>query len=112
MPWGPTDSPSKCQFLTPVADVPIGILYMLAVSSLGVYGIVLGGYASNNKYSLLGGLRSSAQLISYELAMGISLACIVLAAGSLRMSDMVIAQQGPLWGISGAPIQNWFFLTP
>src|SRR5438445_1158957 len=107
MPWGPTSGQGWYPLLTPVADVPIGILYMMAVSSLGVYGIVLGGYASNNKYSLLGGLRSSAQLISYELAMGVSLACIVLATGSLRMSDMVIAQQGPLWGISAAPIQNW-----
>ena len=111
MPWGPTDGNLVYRFLTPVADVPIGILYMMAVSSLGVYGIVLGGYASNNKYSLLGGLRSSAQLISYELAMGVSLACIVLATGSLRMSDMVLAQQGPLWGVF-QPVQNWFIFTP
>lgn len=112
MPWGPTDKGGIYALLTPVADLPIGVLYMMAVSSLGVYGIVLGGYASNNKYSLLGGLRSSAQLISYELAMGVSLACIVLATGSLRLTDMVVAQQGPLWGIQGAPIQNWFLFTP
>ena len=80
MPWGPYPS------LTPVADVNIGVLYLLAISSLGVYGVVLAGYASNNKYSLMGGLRSSAQLISYELAMGMSLACIVLATGSLKMT--------------------------
>jgi NADH-quinone oxidoreductase subunit H len=84
---------------------------MLAISSLGVYGVVLAGYASNNKYSLMGGLRASAQLISYELAMGMSLACIVLANGSLRMTDMVHAQSQPLWG--AVPyIQNWFILTP
>ncbi|MEA2553459.1 MAG: NADH-quinone oxidoreductase subunit [Fimbriimonadaceae bacterium] len=112
MPWGSVDPDSPYRLLTPVADVPIGILYMMAVSSLGVYGVVLGGYASNNKYSLLGGLRSSAQLISYELAMGVSLACIVLASGSLRMTDMVKVQEGPLWGIGGLPIQNWFFFTP
>jgi NADH-quinone oxidoreductase subunit H len=83
----------------------------MAISSLGVYGIVLAGYASNNKYSLLGGLRSSAQLISYELAMGMSLASIVMFTGSLRMSDMVNAQEQPLWGI--APLlQNWFIFTP
>jgi NADH-quinone oxidoreductase subunit H len=113
MPWGPAHRPdSMYSVLTPVADVPIGVLYMMAISSLGVYGIVLGGYASNNKYSLLGGLRSSAQLISYELAMGVSLACVVLASGSLRMSDMVDAQQAPLWGINGLPLQNWFIFTP
>ena len=97
--------------LTPIADVNIGILYMLAISSLGVYGVVLAGYSGNNKYSLMGGLRASAQLISYELAMGMSLACIVLATGSLRMSDMVRAQEAPLWGV--APfMQNWNALTP
>jgi len=113
MPFGPAHKAgSMYALLTPVADVPIGVLYMMAISSLGVYGIVLGGYASNNKYSLLGGLRSSAQLISYELAMGVALASIVLASGSLRMSDMVDVQQGPLWGISNLPIQNWFIFTP
>lgn len=114
LPWGPFEN------LTPIADVNIGVLYMLAVSSLGVYGVVLAGYASNNKYSLMGGLRASAQLISYELAMGMSLACIVLANGSLKLTDMVRAQMGPLWGgenflgIPGVPnfLQNWFFFTP
>jgi NADH-quinone oxidoreductase subunit H len=84
---------------------------VLAVSSLGVYGIVLAGYASNNKYSLMGGLRSSAQLISYELAMGMSLAATVLATGSLRMTDMVKYQQEPLWGFI-PNVQNWLILTP
>ena len=109
IPWGPYS------FLTPVADVNIGVLYIMAVSSLGVYGIVLAGYASDNKFSLMGGLRSSAQLISYELAMGMSLACIVMATGSLKPSDMVAAQRGPLWGLNYAPfnwIENWNVLTP
>lgn len=105
LPWGPNP------LLTPVADVNIGILYVLAISSLGVYGVVLAGYGSNNKYSLLGGLRASAQLISYELAMGMSLAAVVLASGSLRMTDMVRAQEGPLWGAVPA-LQNWFLFTP
>lgn len=111
MPWGPTYHEGWISLYTPVADVPIGVLYLLAVSSLGVYGIVLGGYASNNKYSLLGGLRSSAQLISYELSMGIALACIVLASGSLTMTDMVFQQSLGLWG-TDLPIQNWFIFTP
>lgn len=105
MPW------SANTLLTPVADVNIGILYILAISSLGVYGIVLAGYASNNKYSLMGGLRSSAQLISYELAMGMSLASIVLATGSLKMTDMVKAQMEPLFG-SISFLHNWFIFTP
>lgn len=105
MPWAPWVR------LTPVADVNIGVLYLLAISSLGVYGVVLAGYSGNNKYSLMGGLRSSAQLISYELAMGMSLACIVLASGSLKMTDMVKTQEGALWG--AVPwLQNWNILTP
>lgn len=105
LPWGPFP------LLTPIADVNIGVLYILAVSSLGVYGIVLAGYASNNKYSLMGGLRSSAQLISYELGMGMSLAGMVLATGSLRVTDIVRGQEGPLWGVLG-PVQNWLIFTP
>ncbi|MBS1706989.1 MAG: NADH-quinone oxidoreductase subunit H [Armatimonadetes bacterium] len=97
--------------LTPIANVDIGVLYFLAISSLGVYGVVLGGYASNNKYSLMGGLRGSAQLISYELAMGVSLACIVMASGSLRLTDILKTQEQALWG--AVPwLQNWFIFTP
>lgn len=109
LPWGPNSG--LYGLLTPIADVEIGLLYILAISSLGVYGIVLAGYASNNKYSLMGGLRASAQLISYELAMGVSLACIVMATGSLKLTEMVAVQEGPLWGLVPA-IQNWFLFTP
>lgn len=111
LPWGPHYGPLS--HWTPIADVNIGLLYVLAISSLGVYGVVLSGYASNNKYSLLGGLRSSAQLISYELAMGVSLACMVMATGSLKLTDVVAAQMEPLWGIASLGwIQNWFLFTP
>ncbi len=109
LPWGPTTG--VYGHLTPIWNPEIGLLFMLAISSLGVYGVVLGGYASNNKYSLLGGLRSSAQLISYELAMSMALACIVLPVGSLRMTEIVTAQEKPLWGII-PQLQNWFILTP
>ena len=105
LPW------SANTLLTPIADVNIGILYIMAISSLGVYGIVLAGYASNNKYSLMGGLRATAQLISYELAMGMSLAAIVLASGSLKLTEMVKTQQGDLWGVVPF-LNNWFFFTP
>lgn len=109
LPWGPLEGPLR--LLHPAADVNVGVLYLIAISSLGVYGVVLAGYSSNNKYSLMGGLRSSAQLISYELAMGMSLAAVVLATGSLKMTDMVANQMGPLWG-SVPFLQNWHVFTP
>jgi NADH-quinone oxidoreductase subunit H len=105
IPW------SSWRSLTPVANVDIGVLYIFAISSLGVYGVVLAGYSSNNKYSLMGGLRSSAQLISYELSMGMSLGAIALGSGSLRITDMITAQEAPLWGLVPA-IQNWYAFTP
>ncbi len=77
-----------------IADVNIGILYVFALTSVGVYGIVLAGWASNNKFALMGGIRSSAQIISYELAMGLSATSVFLAAGSLRLSDVIAYQQG------------------
>ena len=88
LPWGPYPS------LTPISNANVGVLYMLAISSLGVYGVVLAGYSGNNKYSLMGGLRASAQLISYELAMSMSLACIVLATGSLGGDGRVLDLYG------------------
>ncbi len=109
LPWGPTTG--VYGYLTPIWDSEIGILYMLAISSLGVYGVVLSGYASNNKYSLMGGLRGAAQLISYELAMAMSLASVVMVTGSLKMSEIVKAQEAPLWGVAPV-IQNWFIFTP
>lgn len=75
-----------------VADVNVGVLYIFALSGIGVYGIVLGAWASNSKYPLLGGLRSAAQLISYELSLGMSLLGVVLIAGSLSLKDIVAAQ--------------------
>ena len=79
-----------------VADLDIGILFLLAMSSLGVYSIVLAGWASNNKYSLLGGIRAAAQMLSYEVFMGLSLLGVVILAGSFRISHIVEAQRG-LW---------------
>jgi len=76
------------------ADINIGILYFFAVGSLGVYGIILSGWSSNTKYSFLGALRSSAQMISYEIAIGFLLLMIFLLAGSLNMTAIVLAQKG------------------
>jgi NADH-quinone oxidoreductase subunit H len=79
-----------------IADLDIGVLFLLAMSSLGVYSVVLAGWASNNKYSLLGGIRASAQMLSYEVFMGLSLLGVVILAGSFRLTDIVEAQRG-LW---------------
>jgi NADH-quinone oxidoreductase subunit H len=93
-----------------IADVNIGVLYILALSSLGVYGIVLAGWSSNNKYSLLGGLRSAAQMISYELALGSSIVGVILLTGSLSLRDMVYAQYG-LWNVVKQPLAFFIFLV-
>jgi NADH-quinone oxidoreductase subunit H len=82
-----------------VADVPIGILYILALSSLGVYGLVLAGWASNNKYAFLGGLRASAQMVSYEVALGLSLVPVLMLAGNVTLTQVVWQQQQSAWFI-------------
>lgn len=91
-----------------VADVNIGILYVLALTSLGVYGITLAGYSSGSKYSMLGGIRSSAQMISYEISMGFSIAGVALLAGSMRPIEIVNSQSGLMWN---AFIQPLGFIT-
>ena len=92
-----------------VADINVAVLVIFAITSMGVYGIVLAGWSSNSKYSLLGGLRSSAQMISYELAYGIALATIVMLAGSLSLREIVDAQQGYWFGF----IPKWYaFINP
>jgi NADH-quinone oxidoreductase subunit H len=92
-----------------LADVNIGILFVLAFTSVGVYGISLAGWSSNNKYSLLGGLRSSAQMISYELSMGLSLIGVLMIAGTLRLDEIVHQQATYVWGF----FPRWnIFLQP
>src|ERR1041384_8150103 len=89
-----------------VTSMNIGLLYVFALTSLGVYGLVLAGWASNNKYSLMGGLRSSAQMISYELALGISIVSVLLYTGSLDLTE-IVGQQSGRFGIFG-----WNFWKP
>ncbi len=94
-----------------VADVNIGVLYILALSSLAVYGVVLAGWSSNNKYSLLGGLRASAQMISYEIPIGLTIVTIVLLSGSLSLKDVVDAQaHNGVWNIFPQFIGFWLFV--
>ena len=110
VPFGPTVEMFGRTVRLQIADVDAGILIVLAFSSLGVYGIALAGWASNNKYSLMGGLRSSAQLISYELAMGFAVVGVLMAAGSLRLSDIVTRQAEGLWNMFTQPLGFAIFL--
>ena len=97
-----------------VSDINVAVLAVFAVASMGVYGIVLAGWASNSKYSLLGGLRSSAQMISYELSYGIALATVILLANSMSLREIVDAQAGYWWLFGAVPVPKWnvFALFP
>ena len=87
-----------------IADVNVGVLYIVALTSLGVYGVTLSGWSSNNKYSLLGGLRSSAQMISYELSLGLSIIGVLMIAGTLQLDKIVQAQYGWKWNVFLQPL--------
>ncbi|MDX2183012.1 MAG: NADH-quinone oxidoreductase subunit NuoH [Gemmatimonadaceae bacterium] len=108
IPWGaPVPTPWGTVSLA-VADLPVGFLFTLAISSLGVYGITLAGWSSNNKYALLGGLRSSAQMVSYEIAMGMSTIPVLLLVGNVALADIVAQQQATAWN---AALLSVAFLT-
>ena len=102
-PWGRVDMV--------VADLPIGFLFTLAISSVGVYGIVLAGWSSNNKYALLGGLRASAQMVSYEIAMGMSTVCVLLLAGNVALTQVVQQQQAMGWNALLLSVACFIFLV-
>lgn len=85
-----------------IANINLGLLYILAMTSLGVYGVLISGWASNSKYAMYGAIRASAQTISYEIAMGFALVGVMMAAGSLNLNDIVLAQRGGFW--------HWYFL--
>jgi NADH-quinone oxidoreductase subunit H len=93
-----------------VADLPVGFLYILAIGSLGVYGIALAGWSSNNKYALLGGLRASAQMISYEIAMGLSTVAVLLLAGNVTLSAIVEKQSGSVFQWNAFPLALAYFI--
>ncbi|MEE6187011.1 NADH-quinone oxidoreductase subunit H [Mycovorax composti] len=104
IPWGTPAVISGRTVPLQVADINIGILYVFGVVSLGVYGIMIGGWASNNKFSLLAAIRGASQMISYELAMGLSLIAVLMLAGSLQMSQIVQTQIDGNWNIVYQPL--------
>lgn len=111
IPWGGSLPIFGRNVSLQVADVDIGILYVMGIVSIGVYGIMIGGWASNNKYSLYGAIRASAQMISYELSMGLSLIAIVMMSGTLSLREIVEQQQGLNWNIWYQPLGFLLFFT-
>lgn len=110
VPFGPNFQLFGYNFAMAVTSLDVGFLFILAISSLGVYGISIAGWAANNKYSLLGGLRASASMISYEIPLGMSLIPIVIIYGTFDLNEIVLAQ-GTIWGIFKAPISFVIFFV-
>ena len=95
-----------------IANINVGVLYLFAISSLGVYGVLMAGWSSNSKYAFLGGLRSAAQMVSYEVSMGFIIITVLLVAGSLNLSDIVRAQQETIWFVVPLfPMAIIFFIS-
>lgn len=111
IPWGKSLSILGDTFDLQVANIDVGILYLLGMVSIGVYGVMIGGWASNNKYSLIGAIRASSQMISYELAMGLALLSIILMNGSLDLKVIVENQAEMRWNIFYQPIAFLIFFT-
>ena len=95
-----------------LADINVGVLYLFAISSLGVYGIIMAGWASNSKYAFLGALRSGAQMVSYEVSIGFVIITVLLCAGSLNLSEIVMAQRTGWWGGDTGWIGGWYLFSP
>jgi NADH-quinone oxidoreductase subunit H len=117
IPWGSTLIISGQEFALQITDLNVGVLYVFAVVSIGVYGIMIGGWASNNKYSLLGAIRASAQMISYEIAMGISIIALIMTTGTLSLGEIASLQSGGaggdwnFWNVVYQPLGFLIFIT-
>ncbi|MEI9920466.1 MAG: NADH-quinone oxidoreductase subunit NuoH [Bacteroidota bacterium] len=116
IPWGSTIEINGTEYPLQIADLNVGILYVFGVVSIGVYGIMIGGWASNNKFSLLGAIRASAQMISYEIAMGLSIIALILMTGTLSLNELSAQQAGGVgsqwnfWNIVYQPVGFLIFL--
>lgn len=116
IPWGGNIEINGVQYSLQIADINIGVLYIFAVVSIGVYGIMIGGWASNNKFSLLGAIRASAQMISYELAMGLSIIALIMVTGTLSLKEITAMQGGGvgsdwnMWHIVYQPVGFMIFI--
>src|SRR5688500_17161751 len=116
IPWGGMLVINGVEYSLQIADINIGILYVFAVVSIGVYGIMIGGRASNNKYSLLGAIRASAQMISYELGMGLSIIALIMITGTLSLKEIAVMQGGGIganwnfWNIVYQPVGCLIFI--
>jgi len=108
VPWGGNANILGRQITLYLSDVNVGVLFILSITSISIYGIVMAGWASNNKYAMMGGLRASAQMISYELALGLAFIGPVLIAGSLSLRD-IVAAQSPIWFIVYQPLGALIF---
>ncbi|MBS1764810.1 MAG: NADH-quinone oxidoreductase subunit NuoH [Bacteroidetes bacterium] len=111
IPWGNSLIINGQEYIMQITDVNIGILYIFAVVSIGVYGIMIGGWASNNKYSLLGAIRATSQMISYELAMGMAIISLVMMTGTLSLREIVLQQPGAHWNVFYQPLGFLIFLV-
>jgi NADH-quinone oxidoreductase subunit H len=110
IPWGKGLTINGTVYQLQAADVNIGILYIFGVVSIGVYGIMIGGWASNNKYSLLGALRASSQMISYEIAMGLAIISLIMMSGTLSVREIAEQQSGWHWNVFYQPLGFFIFI--
>ncbi len=110
IPWGPSMNIGGTEYPLQITDLNIGILYLFGVISLGVYGIMIGGWASNNKFSLLGAIRASSQMISYEVAMGLSIIALVMTTGTLSLGQIAADQPGAHWNVFIQPLGFLIFI--
>jgi NADH-quinone oxidoreductase subunit H len=110
IPWGGILTIAGHQVSLQIADVNIGILYVFGVVSMGVYGVMIGGWASNNKYSLLGAIRASSQLISYEISMGLAIISVIMVSGTVSIKTIVEQQPGAHWYVFVQPLSFLIFL--
>ncbi len=111
IPWGDSLIFNGVEYSLQVADINVGVLYVFAILSIGVYGIMIGGWASNNKYALIGAVRAASQMISYELAMSMAIIAIVMMSGTLSLSEIVNQQHGFNWNIWYQPLGFVLFIV-